>query len=209
MVSLARRIKPLFNLSYHSYGEVLLYPYGYENADNPIGDVMPTLAAELSSRMIRDTGSGHYGKRSRLYPVNGLDRDWYYHELGTYSFVPEISNRRRGFHPSYSWVEATVTGLRGGWTYLLARALGEGVRGRVVDLHSGQGLDAVVSVQEVEWRNGEVHRTDVDGGFSKLLDAGTYLFRFEAEGYEPEELQVEVASGRLTRFEVGLEPSTP
>lgn len=209
MVALARRIKPLFNLSYHSYGEVLLFPYGYENAQNPVGDVMPELATELSSRMTRDTGSGSYGKRSRLYPVNGLDRDWYYNELGTYSFVPEISARSRGFHPSYSWVEPTVTGLRGGWTYLLDRAVGESIRGRVVDLHSHQPLDAQVAVKEVQWRNGEVHRTDVDGGFSKLLGAGSYHLQVSAEGYESVERWVVVPAGKRAWFEIGLEPVSP
>lgn len=198
LVTLAHRIKPLFNLSYHSYGEVLLYPYGYENAINPEGDRIEPLATELAARMKKDTGEGHYGKRSRLYPVNGLDRDWYYFQFGTYSFVPEISNRSRGFQPSTSWIEPTVTHLRGGWTYLLDRALGEGLRGRVLDDADETSVEAVVRVREVVWKNGEVHRTDVDGGFSRLLDPGSYHVEIEADGYPPQVFPVEIAPGGLT-----------
>lgn len=204
MIGLAREIRPLFNLSYHSYGETLLYPYGYENAINPDGDVMEDLATGLAARMTQDDGSGSYDKRSRLYPVNGLDRDWYYFELGTYSFVPEISGR--GFHPSYSWVQPTVTGLRAGWRYLLERALGEGLRGRVVDAGTGAALAATVRVAEVQWHNGESHGTDVDGGFSKLLAAGTYQLEVSAEGYQPASLAVTVVPGQLARVEVALAP---
>jgi hypothetical protein len=206
MVALATEVKPLFNLSYHSYGEVVLYPYGYENAVNPEGDIIESLATELAASMTRDTGSGHYGKRSRLYPVNGLDRDWYYFQFGTYSFVPEISNSRRGFQPAHSWVKDTVAGLRGGWQYLLDRSLRAGLRGLVVDAETGEGLDAVVRVVEVTWNNGEIHRTDADGAFSRLLNPGSYHLEISADGYQSLRLRVEIASEGLTRQEIRLQP---
>lgn len=209
MIGLARSIRPLFNLSYHSYAEVLLYPYGYENAKNPEGDTMEQLSTEVMLRMTRDTGSGTFTKRSRLYPVNGLDRDWYYFELGTYSFVPEISSPSRGFHPGTEWIAPTVTGLRAAWMYLLDRALGIGLRGQVLDTEGLPVPGARVEVATVKWKNGEPQTASDLGWFHKLVGAGAVTLKVSAPGYVSRELPVVVGDASLTRIEVRLERAPP
>lgn len=209
MVGLARQTYPLFNMSFHSYGEVLLYPYGYEEAQNPEGSVMESLSTEIASRMKRDTGSGTYNKQSRLYPVNGLDRDWYYWELGSYCFVPEISSPSRGFHPSKSWVKSTTEGLRGGWLYLLDRALGAGIRGRLVDAATQTPIVGKVQVDGVVWKNGEPESTSPDGYFHRLLDPGAYTLQIQAEGYHGATTDVTVTADGIARVEVPLTALPP
>lgn len=206
MVALARRLHPVANLSYHSYGEVVLYPYGYENAVNPTGDAIAAVASEYARRCRQDDDDGHFSKRSRLYPVNGLDRDWYYFELGTYSFVPEISNSSRGFHPSPSWIQPTVEGLRPGWRYLLDVAAGRGVRGQVTDAVTGEPVPATVTLAEVQWKNDEPRQVTAEGFFHKVLaEAGEVHLEVSAEGYASQTVAVHVEDG-LVRQDVALDP---
>ncbi len=209
MVALARELRPVFNLSFHSYSEVLLYPYGYEEAKNPVGDVMEDLSTQIASRMTRDSGQGHFDKRSRLYPVNGLDRDWYYFELGTYSFVPEISSSDQGFHPPHSWVAPTVSGLRAAWAFVLERTLGSGIRGTVRSAATGETVAVgKATLDEVQWRNGEPLSLSARGDFHKLVAPGTYRLRVEAAGYQPWSGEVTVGEG-LVRLGIELAPVSP
>lgn len=89
-----------FVLNYHSYSNILLYPWGY------IGDTTPDNRSfsEFAHKMT-DDNSYPYGPASlMLYSVNGNSDDWMYAEQSSkpkiFAFTPEVGNYSEGFWPS-------------------------------------------------------------------------------------------------------------
>jgi carboxypeptidase T len=81
-------------ITYHSYSQLILYPWGY--TDDPIVDVadrtrMQTLATQMSG-LIHGVHSKVYTPQqsSQLYPTAGDTTDWTYGEYGIPSFTIEL-----------------------------------------------------------------------------------------------------------------------
>ena len=64
-------------VDYHSYGEVVLMPWGYLSGPTPHDDWVQALASGYASRVQR-LGGGSYNYQYSLYPVSGNARDWFY-----------------------------------------------------------------------------------------------------------------------------------
>lgn len=125
LTQLAERIRPRFNLSYHSFSEIVIYPYGCSPKQIPSPDkaVYQGIGRELASKLVRDSGSGSYRAGTSyelLYNVDGGSVDWMYAKLKTMSFVIEVNGDAQGFQPSYrQWRDITVQRQRAGWQYIL------------------------------------------------------------------------------------------
>ncbi len=67
------------SLSYHSYGEEILYPWASINEETPHDDVIKYLAYQIASRIIGRNGTPYDTMRSaELYPTTGDTDDWIY-----------------------------------------------------------------------------------------------------------------------------------
>jgi carboxypeptidase T len=77
----------VFSISYHSYGEVMVYPWGYANLDT----VDDKLFTDVASRMSRFNGYA-YGnaKDGAMYNTNGDATDWQYAYSGTLAYTFEL-----------------------------------------------------------------------------------------------------------------------
>jgi hypothetical protein len=96
-------------LSYHSHGELLLYPWGYIAEDTPDHDVFFKLGELLTEA--NGYLPGNY-KSGAIYSVNGSTDDWGYGEQTTkdliFAFTPEINNSAQGgFGPSDTLIAPT------------------------------------------------------------------------------------------------------
>src|SRR5215213_8886999 len=85
-------------ITYHSYSQLILYPWGY--TDQPIADardhdLMANLAQEMQG-LIRDVHGKIYTPQqsSELYPTAGDTTDWTYGEYGIPSFTIELRPSR-------------------------------------------------------------------------------------------------------------------
>ena len=85
-------------ITYHSYSQLILYPWGY--TDQPIADahdhdLMANLAREMQG-LIRDVHGKVYTPQqsSELYPTAGDTTDWTYGEYGIPSFTIELRPSR-------------------------------------------------------------------------------------------------------------------
>ncbi|MCK9225698.1 MAG: M14 family metallopeptidase [Candidatus Muirbacterium halophilum] len=75
------------SISYHSYGEDILYPYSYSNTVNaPDHDYLK----KISHAMAEKNGYNAI-KSADLYPAAGDSDDWLYSELGTFAFTFELA----------------------------------------------------------------------------------------------------------------------
>ncbi|MEB3327680.1 MAG: M14 family metallopeptidase [Candidatus Sericytochromatia bacterium] len=99
MRDLMRRIRPTYLLTFHSYSNMVLWPWGY--TDEPPPD--PRLA--LVGRKLGELSGYEAGQSGpALYPTAGDDTDWAFAELGTLAYTIEIGGWSDGFDPPHSAV---------------------------------------------------------------------------------------------------------
>jgi len=125
LMGLVRRIQPKFNLSYHSYSELVIYPYGCrpQTVSEEDEKIYLETGRTLAKKLVRDSGNGSYKAGTAydlLYNVDGGSSDWMYANEKVMSFVVELNGSFQGFQPSYKkWRDSTVERQRPGWMYLL------------------------------------------------------------------------------------------
>ena len=96
-------------LSYHSYGELLLYPWGYISGFTPDQNVFAALGAELAAGTGYAVGNPALGT---IYITNGDSDDWAYGEImqknRIFGFTPEVNSAAQGgFAPAESYIQPT------------------------------------------------------------------------------------------------------
>jgi hypothetical protein len=84
-------------LSYHTYGELLLYPWGYIPAFTPDHEVFAALGEELAAGTGYTVGNPATGA---IYLTNGGSDDWAYGEIATknriFGYTPEMNSLAQG-----------------------------------------------------------------------------------------------------------------
>jgi hypothetical protein len=87
-------------ISYHTYGDLILYPYGYTYEDLPpdMDPVDRQTFVAMGAEMERTTGY-HAQQSSDLYITDGDWNDWMYGALGRYPITIEMSSHGYGFYP--------------------------------------------------------------------------------------------------------------
>lgn len=134
LMSLISLVKPKFNLSFHSYSELVIYPFGCDpdTVPEPDAKIYLKTAKEFASKLVRDSGSGTYKAGTAyelLYSVDGGSIDWMYGKEKVMSFVVELNASSQGFQPNYKkWRDDTVKRQRAGWMYLLDQMAAPGIK---------------------------------------------------------------------------------
>ncbi|MBK7379429.1 MAG: immune inhibitor A [Ignavibacteriales bacterium] len=94
----AHNFKTTFN--YHTYSNLLLYPWGYINQPTPDDDIF----VEFANDIVQYNGYQPGQPPAILYDVNGSADDWFYGEQTTkdkiFAYTPEVGST--GFWPSMS-----------------------------------------------------------------------------------------------------------
>lgn len=87
-------------LNYHSYSNLLLYPWGWTSDVTPDDD----LFYAFGMLMTEENGYTVGPAATTIYSVNGDSNDWMYGEQETkekvFAYVPEVGNSNDGFWPS-------------------------------------------------------------------------------------------------------------
>ena len=111
---LARREGVVASLSYHSYGELVLWPWGYDHDvapdDATLADHARAMAALNEYEPMQSAG---------LYPASGDFDDWFYGELGAISFTIELG---KSFVPPEEQIPTIVAANVRAARYYLAEA---------------------------------------------------------------------------------------
>jgi carboxypeptidase T len=180
LMGLVAEIRPVFDISYHSYSELVIYPYGCEGVRTTTQEVVENIGNTMASLLPSDSGKGNYSPGTAwelLYSVDGGDIDWMYNAYGVIPYVIEVNSTREGFQPSYSqWREKTVAKMRPAWQLLLNRVEQSGIRG-YVEFSSGKLADRVnakiesINNPSLSARNAKIK---ADGSFHVVLTPGTY-----------------------------------
>jgi hypothetical protein len=99
----------LTGISYHTYGELILYPYGYTYDDLPpdMDPVDRQTFVAMGTEMARTTGY-HPQQSSDLYITDGDWNDWMYGEMGRYPITIEMDSYGSGFYPPDDFIPQTI-----------------------------------------------------------------------------------------------------
>ena len=140
MLQLFASTHAFYSLSYHTYGEYLMYSYGCTNPDEMTA--LDEVAHSLNNVLQNDSGTTPFAVPSQvgpiwssIYLVDGGSIDSDYAIYGTYAFTIEANSS--DFQPDYAtWRNITVQRQRTAWQFFLDRTLDgpqvlEGAEGRL------------------------------------------------------------------------------
>lgn len=189
LMKLAEQKRFTAALSIHTSGTVVLPPYATIGVEPPLRDEAVAVAEAMVAGTPKQINGRRYRVRRRLYPVDGVWKDWLRYEHGTVAMVLEGP-----YHNPLgaSVIQRTLEGTRPVWENLFDRTVeGPMVAGWVED-DTGRALAARVDVLGSEPRSGErwLARKG-DGFFARYLDdAPIHTLRIEAPGFEALEVAV-------------------
>lgn len=195
LVQLAQTTRPTAYLSYHSYSEFVLYPYGCTRDLTGEAQLHEKIGQELADLLPSDAGDGsHYTPGAPwqiLYGVDGDSMSYMYAEFGATSFSFEINQE---FQPEYSLRQPTVEKHRKAWTYFLNRIDQNLLTLNVVDAHSGKPVQATIQISTISQVKGEKpFQTNSTGHFFKVLDPGTYSLHLQTEDGRQKDFTIQMA----------------
>jgi carboxypeptidase T len=138
---------PVATISYHAFSELIIFPYGCNEVNNPARDVFVSLAQAMNNSIRNDRGrTSAYDIGTApelLYNADGTDLDWQWDEHGVFAYTIEINSSPQGFQPEYArWRDRTVQNQAGGWRAMIRQLEGPGLSGNL-------SLDAA---QTGDWR---------------------------------------------------------
>lgn len=172
MMNLVASIKPVFNISYHSFSEIVLYPFGCRPKRTPTEEAVESIGAEIGKKIDYRPGTAW----ELLYNADGGDIDWMYTEHQVIPYVIEVNSSFAGFHPNYArWRDKTVLRNRPGWMHLLAKLQGPSLQG-VVNTNDYRMIKITnVGGSKIT----QTYRINPDGSYYVILKPGTYDVSFE------------------------------
>jgi carboxypeptidase T len=172
MMNFVTAIKPVFNISYHSYSEIVIYPFGCRPRRTPAEEAVEAIGAEIGKKLDYKPGTAW----ELLYNADGGDIDWMYTEHQVIPFVIEINSTQDGFHPDYSKTrDKTVLRNRAGWMHLFARLEGPSLQGVAAD----KGFKTIEVSKAGAAAVAQTYRINPDGSFYVILNKGVYDVTFE------------------------------
>jgi len=78
-------------LTYHNYGQLILYPWGYTYDPAPDEAILRQMATDMSDLIYNVHGKNYTPQQgSDLYITSGTTDDWAYGEFGIFSFTLEL-----------------------------------------------------------------------------------------------------------------------
>ncbi|MGE3609092.1 MAG: M14 family metallopeptidase [Bacteriovoracaceae bacterium] len=172
MMNLVASIRPVFDISYHSYSEIVIYPFGCKPKRTPATEAVEEIGAEIGKTLDYKPGTSW----ELLYNVDGGDIDWMYTEHQVIPFVIEVNSSWEGFFPNYRKTrDKTVLRNRRGWMHLFTRLEGPSFQGSV----KGNDFNRIRVTLSKDKSAVTNYKINPDGSFYIILKAGTYDFAFE------------------------------
>jgi hypothetical protein len=193
MLALGARTRPMFYLSYHSFGQTVLAPY-----------VCGQLAERRLVDSIRDQYVSAIDYKLARAASSGESFEHFYNQYGAISFLTEIGTE---FQPPFTQIANILRRLRPGWRFILDRGLGPSIQGHVRKAATGKPLpEAMISIDGIKFTEGEIREPEAQfGRYQWLLLPGTYTITYTAPGFQSQSRTVTV-TGEAVSLDVDLAP---
>lgn len=184
---------PTTSLSYHSYSEIILYPYGCQGSLTSEAALYQKVGNELAQLLPKDSGKGTYTAGTPwqlLYSVDGDSMSFMHSEFGALAYTLEVN---QSFQPAYELREPTLVKHRKAWSYFLQRTAQNMLSLKVVASGRNAPTEATVAISSINNALGEKpFKTNPAGNFFKVLDPGAY------------NITVRLADGRTKQFQIEM-----
>ncbi|MBK6346613.1 MAG: carboxypeptidase regulatory-like domain-containing protein [Bacteroidales bacterium] len=175
-------------ITYHSYSELVLFPYGYSTgAFAPDHNSLQALAVSMANTIPAE-GGGYYtpDKSSGLYPASGVTDDYAYGEHGIFSYTIELGTE---FIPPAAEISSMCQNNLQAALILLNRIDKSTLTGIVKDASTLLPLQAEVTVSGID--NTAAFRKpytsdEAFGRYYRMLPDGNYTVTFSLYGYIPQ-----------------------
>ncbi len=173
--SLGQMVRPVASLSYHSYSELVLFPYSCEGAVTGENELVAGVATMMAKALPSDSGSGNYRAGTPwqlLYPVDGDSMSYMFSEFGSLALTMEVNQE---FQPDYSLREPTLIKHRAAWAKFLQFSTANLLKLTVLDARTGKSVAAQIKIATIQQKQGEKpFQTNAAGNFFKVLKTGAY-----------------------------------
>jgi len=197
-------------ITYHTYSELVLWPYGYTTgATTPDNTAVAALGTAMGNS-IPKLGGGTYTPQPSwaLYPASGITDDYAYGKHGIFSYTIELATQ---FIPPASQVTPICQANLQAALILLNRVNTSTLTGLVTNASTGQPVVAEVYVQGIDntGLDREPYKTNESfGRYYRMLPNGNYSVTFSAFGYISQTFtNVNINNAGQTTLDVLLVPS--
>lgn len=197
-------------ISYHTYGQYVLYPFGYmKNLYAPDVVELEALATAVAG-VISGQNGGYYDPMPswELYPVSGGLDDWAYGTLGTFAYTIEMAEE---FIPTAAYVPQIVQNNLNAALLFLSRRNRAAFTGNITDIATGEPLEAIIHVEGIDDNPlpRAPYRSNQDWGrYFRFLSPGTYTVHYRLVGYAEETRTVVITDTDVTVQDIALTPET-
>jgi hypothetical protein len=195
--------KPVLSISYHSYGEQILYSW-LDVPPSPDNNLIVEIADSMSVRLPRTGGIGNYSV-DPTECTTGYSQCWMYGELGTIEYTVETADE---FVPPLGvGMQVAQDNLQSA-LYLLDRIKGPGITGHITDAKSGLPVSARVRIMQLTDQLVSPRMSDSTfGRYYRLLQPRTYSVQISKTGYITQTIANVIVNGSgLTELNVILRP---
>ena len=197
-------------ITYHSYSELVLYPYGYSyGVVAPDQAALEELAVDMAVTIPAQNG-GNYTPQAAwdLYPCTGTTDDYSYGTHGIFSFTIELGTE---FIPPAGQVAGICDDNIEAAMILLDRVNESTLKGHITDTDTDEPIEAVIFIEGIDdsgvYRNPYMSNQEF-GSYYRLLTNGTYDVTFSAFGYDSQTFEDVVINEDVTLLDVELIPSS-
>lgn len=172
-------------ITYHSYGELVLWPYGYTSSANAPDQAAISQLGTSMAQTIPGLSGGYYTPQVswQLYPASGTTDDYAYGQHGIFSYTIELATQ---FIPSSNQILTICQNNLQAALILLNRVNKSTLTGHVSDASTSQPLVAEVFVDGIDNSGSfrEPYTSDASfGRYYRMLPTGNYTVTFSAYGY--------------------------
>jgi carboxypeptidase T len=200
-------------ISYHSYGQYVLFPPGYiSGLYSPDAQAQSSLASAMAQTIPRITGTGHYTAQHswQFYPATGTAEDYAYCTHGVFAHTLEMATQ---FIPPHTQAQQICEDNLEAAMILMRRGHHSTLTGLVSEFLTANPLTAEIFVIGID--DTGVHREPYTscndfGRYYRLLLPGLYNARYSAPGFFTAPLsEIEIIDSLRTVNDIELIPLIP
>jgi hypothetical protein len=172
-------------ISYHTYSELVLWPYGYTDGIYAPDQTALSALGTAMGNAIPGLSGGHYTPQVcwQLYPCSGVTDDYAYGKHGIFAYTVELG--QEFIPPANEVYQITEDNLEAAMI-LLNRVNKSTLTGHITDADTGEPVVAEIYVNGVDntGQPRDPYKSNQDfGTYYRLLVNGNYSVTFSAYGY--------------------------
>ncbi len=206
------------SVSFHSYGEVVMFPFGYaDDSVAPDDFTLREISDSVAEKIIKASGVGTYQSLASrdFYPAAGDSDDWLYGNNGIFSYTIELAT---SFIPPGSSINTISSRSWEGCKEYFRRLNGPLLFGNVYDAETSLPMQVRITNNFVDTNMINPRKSnETTGEYHWILPEGSFQFTFSKAGYIPKTVSIKINSTPVKRniyleklpgeFQFGIEPT--